>query len=139
MNFEMVFDAGDLQRIQLLANYKQYLDPQTHDAMQDSVNMLQADSRAYMWATFKNPTGPLEDAVQVDVIDASSGMVFNESPYAWRREEGFSGMTDSLGRFFPSDSGIHYFATTLAQDADQIEQRFAQAMQAAFTDMGVVF
>lgn len=137
MTFTLTFDSNGLDRLRQLADFKQFLEPNLQRAMQSNVDLLQSDARAYMYANFKNPTGPLEDAVQTSVPDAYTGTVFNEAPPAWRREEGFSGMTDSLGRFFPNDPGIHYFATTLAQDRDQIEARFVQAVQDTFSDMGV--
>lgn len=67
----------------------------------------------YMWATFNDPTGPLEDSVGVRMQSEYLAWIGPDpseaaSVYAWRRDRGFSGMTDSAGRFFPWDPGIHY-------------------------------
>lgn len=134
--FSFSFDSASLQAIRGITGFSAFLDPAMLIGMQAAVDLLQADARSYMYATFQNPQGALEDAVDKDVPDSYTGTVFNESPYAWRREEGFSGMTDSLGRFYPNDPGIHYFATTLAQDTPQLEAIFAGAVTSAASQLG---
>lgn len=62
---------------------------------------------------FINPTGALAESVSVEMQSEYMAYVGPTLPYAWRRDRGFSGMTDSLGRFYPLDPGIFYAELTL--------------------------
>lgn len=67
----------------------------------------------YMWAEFKDPTGPLEDSVSVRMVHDYMAWIGPDpgqaaSVYAWRRDRGFVGKFDSLGRGPYSDLGIRY-------------------------------
>lgn len=111
--FSLAFDSKSLRTIEKIAGFEAVLEPQLKDEMQWIVDLLQVESQSYMWSHFKNPTGALAGTVQTEVQSAYLGRVYSDSPYAWRREEGFSGMTDALGRFYAEDPGIHYFRRTL--------------------------
>ena len=134
--FSFTFDSASLKLIQRMAGFEAFLEPNLEAAMKFIIAGVQDDARAYMWATFQNPTGPLEDSVETDVPDPWTGRVYSESPYAWRREEGFSGMTDSLGRFYAHDPGIHFFARTLRKDKPWIREMLRDAVIDALVAMG---
>src|SRR5450755_1579586 len=59
---------------------------------------------------WQNPSGVLESSFFYD-----GNSVTSDVPYAHRREVGFSGQTDSLGRFYPHDEGTFYMQQTLQQ------------------------
>ena|SRR5450755_1678121 len=59
---------------------------------------------------WQNGTDELDNSFYFD-----GNSVTSDLPYARRREEGFSGMTDSLGRFYPNDPGGFYMQQTLEQ------------------------
>jgi hypothetical protein len=130
----MSFDSASLKRIQSLEGFEQFLEPKMTDAMNFIVAMVQSDAQAYMYGSFKNAQGPLEDAVQTSVPNMYTGIISNDMPYAWRREEGFDG-ADSLGRNY-HDSGIHYFANTLKQDKPIIWAELEKAVQFSLDEMG---
>lgn len=84
--------------------------------MSQSLDAMENFAVGYMYSTFNFPQGPLEEAFYQVITpgsDTLTGELINPMIYAWRREMGFSGMTDSIGRYFPSDPGIDYMWTTL--------------------------
>src|SRR5437764_10382619 len=101
MQIQITTNAGDIAARLML--FRPLMQAALFDAMGRSLDDMQQYAVNFMWSNFKNPTGPLEDAFY-QVIEATgdgiTGSLINPSPYAWRREAGFSGMTDSLGRYF---------------------------------------
>lgn len=95
----------------------------------------------YMWANFHDPTGPLEDSVSVRMVSEYMAFIGPDpgeaaSVYAARRNWGFSGMTDILGRFFSYDPGI-YYAEESIEDIDtlqQIAEIYTEAVYAAWQE-----
>lgn len=113
-----------------LASFGPILATELYLAMDVSLNLLEASTISYMFASFYNPSGELEGNFTQEItqdLGGIQGKLINDSPSAWRREAGFSGMTDSLGRFFPNDPGIDYMADTLANEADVIVSTFKDA------------
>lgn len=134
--WSFAFDSASLRAIQRLAGFEAFLAPELEGGMHTIVTNLTGYAQAYMWNTFMNPTGPLEDSVTPDVPNPWTGTVYTDSPYGWRREEGFSGKTDSLGRFYPQDPGIAFFATTLADNLAPIRATLEAAVGRALLAMG---
>jgi hypothetical protein len=134
--FTLAFDSASLQRILRMAGFEVALEPKLEAEMHYIVELLQAESQIYMWVKFNQPTGPLEESIEIDVPDAYTGIVYSESPYAWRREEGFSGKTDSLGRYYAKDPGIHFFARTLRPNRGLIRSLLKSAVAQALVEMG---
>jgi len=63
---------------------------------------------------------------------ASSRGAESDLPYARRREFGFSGRTDSLGRHYTNDPGAFYMRATLATVEDDIDTAFTDVMTGIF-------
>ena len=70
---------------------------------------------------FQNSTGKLAGSVNVAMLTEYLAYIYVDEPYAWRRDRGFSGMTDSLGRFYPHDPGI-YYAEFAISDEDNLQE-----------------
>lgn len=89
-----------------------------------------------MWATFNDPTGPLEDSVSVELQNEYLAWIGPTLIYGPRRNWGFSGMTDSAGRFFPWDPGIYYaeFSITDTNTLMQIAEIYTEAVYAAWQE-----
>lgn len=109
------------------SNFKPLLESNLTTAMNYAVSTVMDSMRSNMDAGFMNPQGPLEDSMTPNVTPYLSTITMGE-PYDWRREEGFSGMTDSLGRFYPNDPGIHYASKTLSQNKTTISDAFSNAI-----------
>lgn len=129
--FSLTWSSDSLRQILELEEFNGLLEPELEVAMKEIVASFQSDAQAYMWGNFKNPQGDLEDSLQTDVPTPYMGVIWTDSPYAWRREEGFSGMTDSLGRFYADDPGIHYMSKTLSKNKTWYKNRLETAVQHA--------
>lgn len=128
-------DASSMANVDQLLTFGETFEPAITNAISLSLDGLESAAQAYMWATFINPTGPLENAFE-KTVDGMIGTLSNPMSYAERRNSGFSGMTDSLGRFYPYDPGIHYveFAMQIAEPF--IETTFAIETGVALASLG---
>ncbi|HET8910673.1 MAG TPA: hypothetical protein VFN23_04370, partial [Ktedonobacteraceae bacterium] len=86
--------------------------------------------------TFVNPTGQLADSIEVQMQSEYLAWVGSPLPYSWRRDRGFSGMTDSLGRFYPHDPGVLYAEYALESEAmlQDIASNYVEAIFAAWQE-----
>lgn len=128
-----------LEKIQKFDNWQPVLNYWVDAAEQLSLNHLKSSVQSNMRTRFKNPTGALEDNTDINVfsheLPVISGEVANDFPYAFRREYGFSGMTDSLGRFYPEDPGVFYMGSALVSDYDWIRKKFQWAINKALKEL----
>lgn len=108
MNFSASFDPASLKQIAALAGLNILLTPEVQAAMSQGGDLFIAGMQAEMAAKFKNPTGTLAGSLQKIITSPFEIQVGSPLPYAWRRDQGFSGMTDRLGRYYPHDPGIAY-------------------------------
>lgn len=92
---------------------------------------LQNKIERYGSAQFKNPTGRLASSFRETTL-AGGVEVGSDLPYARRREFGFSGMTDSLGRYYADDPGYFYVQRAISEEKDLIVQYYNVAMQDLF-------
>ncbi len=92
---------------------------------------------AEMWMNFQNPTGNLADSVGVQMSSEYLAYIGPEGvPYAWRRDRGFSGMTDRLGRYYPHDPGIFYAEYSISdpETLQAIAEIYTEAIYAAWQE-----
>ena len=97
---------------------------------------LQRESVDYMDATFHNPTGQLADSLEPQMFSPWEGQLATNMPYGRRREWGFSGMTDSLGRLYPDDPGIEYFEHSIEVKTDEITGYYETGINQTIADLG---
>lgn len=108
-------------------------------AMSELINKGEVIATTRMFQKFKHPTGDLEAAwIQTSVQDGDThvtGLLENYSPYAKRRNYGFSGRTDSLGRYYPNDPGIGYMEYTFRKLRKYAVIRFTMGYAQAWQDV----
>jgi phage gpG-like protein len=106
---------------------------EVHGAMIDIETQLIGAAQGNM--NWKNPSGDLEDSIATDssVPNNWTAIVGTSLPYGRRREFGFSGLTDSLGRYFKDDPGKPYLQPALDSNTGYIEDRVSQAVSKATT------
>lgn len=120
------FDVSFYESLARMAGGEAMLRQYLAEAMQDVVDLLvQAERDAMHW---KHPTGRLEASMTGLVDSPYQGQAGSDLPYARRREFGFSGMTDSLGRYYAYDPGAFYMTRALADHEQDIAVRFEQAV-----------
>lgn len=121
-----------------LMTFPAILHGQLFDAVGRGLDAMQQYAVDYMYANFKNPQGPLESAfyqVIEDTGDGVKGELINPESYAWRREKGFVGQYDSLGRGPFSDVGIAYMEHTVEDQTSVIVGIFTDSVGQAFAEI----
>lgn len=138
MNLSLHIEGYD--RLQKMVGWQEVLMRNLHVALESSVEyLLEPTAVNYMYAQFKAPNGGLEGNFSHSYTDIANGVqaiVGNDLPYAWRREEGFSGKTDSMGRYFADDPGIHYMSYSLQENTTTITQQVELAVQLSLQELG---
>lgn len=97
-------------------------------ALERSSELLEVTATGFMWDHFMNPTGELEDAWERGTLDWNQVYLDNTAPYARRRNWGFSGKTDALGRFYPNDPGIAWAENSIEIASPEIEAIFDEEL-----------
>lgn len=130
------FDESTLAQIAKLDNWEVRFNSHVMDGLALSAEAVRGEAEVYMWATFMNPTGQIEDSLQNQVISPTQSQVWTEEPYGARLNYGFSGKTDSLGRHYlewPSGSfagGYHWAELARDTSVSQVQAIFAAEMEA---------
>lgn len=121
-----------------LMSFPAILHGQLFDAVGRSLDAMQNYAVGYMYSNFKNAQGPLEDAFYQVIEDTGEGVqgeLVNPMAYAWRRQAGFVGQYDSLGRGPFSDEGIEYMTHTVEDQANVIAGIFTDSVGQAFAEL----
>jgi hypothetical protein len=138
----VIVDPAVLARAQSMQNWQPTLQAELAPAIDVSLQNMATSAIGFCYANFMNPGGALESnfTTQGPMIQGNAvlGYLVNDSPYAWRREFGFSGMTDRLGRYYANDPGIAYMENTLMADMSMALQNVQAAVQAALAKVGAV-
>lgn len=137
--FSLSFDQRSLSEIAQLAGFGVFLTEEMAQAMQQAGDLLQAAAIANTWEVFAHPTGALSGTIAPILDSPFEVQVGSDSPYARRREYGFQGMTDSLGRTFPNDVAKPYFQPALDDNEQAVLQLIDSAVERAFERIGASF
>lgn len=126
-------DPASLARLASLMASARIFVPYYTAAMRASVVHVVTESKRVASTSFKNPTGTLMRGITGHVVNPWLGVagVGKEIPYARRREFGFTGKTDSLGRFYAYDPGAFYMHKGLEASRPFINAAYASATLAA--------
>jgi hypothetical protein len=131
MDFRASLDASSLAELVRLAGFAGLLDLEVQQALTQVGILLVGAAQANTWQVFDNPTGALADSIYFYVISPSEIAVAVGVPYGRRRELGFSGMTDSLGRFYANDPAKPYLQPAVDDNTANIEALMAVAVDGA--------
>lgn len=107
------------------------LDPALINMLQQTTEDMQQAATDYMYATFINPQGGVENAWEPQVQSTTLATLTNTAPYARRLNFGFSGMTDSLGRTYSYWPDYHWAEAALAKVTPDVESYFQTGFEAA--------
>jgi len=129
------FYIEGLEKLQKFDEWQFVLEYWLDVAQQQCLEKLAKDAQSNIKEYAKNPTGELEGDFETEIISYTmpviEGHVVNTSPYAMRREYGFSGMTDSLGRYYEEDPGYLYLTEAFHGDYDWIRAKYKWAVNKA--------
>lgn len=86
---------------------------------------------------WQNPRPVLQDSFGVVMLDYKSALIGSPEPHARRREFGFTGMTDSLGRFYPHDPGAFFMTEAIADENTLLDvaQAYIDAIYGAWNEL----
>ena len=135
-SMNVALDAASLATLHNFSNYQALLEPELLKAMDRGISLLQATATDEMYNLFQNPTGQAEEAWDTSVQSAYLAIAANTAPYAQRLDYGFSGLTDSLGRYFPYWPAYYWAESTVMDAADQVAAQFQAAIDYANLALG---
>lgn len=129
-NLEFYIDG--LEKLQKFDNWQTVLEYWLGVAQQQSSDKLIKDAISNLKRDAKNYTGKLAGGFETEVtsyfLPIMESHVTNAIPYALRREYGFSGMTDSLGRTYENDPGYLYLTEAFHDDFDWVRAKYKWAV-----------
>ena len=138
MLLNIQFDPHSMQEIAALLSFDIMLAEEMAPALEEAGQLVRDAAVANTWQVFANPTGTLADSLGVIPISPYEVGISAGVPYALRREFGFSGMTDSLGRFYPYDPAKPYAQPALDENADKVVQLMDEAILRTWERIGGV-
>lgn len=117
------------------------LDPALINMLRQSMEDLQQVATNYMYATFLNPTGGVEEAWEIEIVSAELATLTNDKPYADRLNFGYSQRTDAAGRYFEAwplayPQGYHWAEAALDVVTPDIEDIFLTGFETTFGEIG---
>jgi hypothetical protein len=131
-DFSASFDPGSLEKLTQLMGFGVLLDPRITQALTDAGELLVTTAQTNTWTVFASPTGELAGSIYFYVVSPTEVDVAVGVPYGRRRELGFSGMTDSLGRHYTNDPGKPYLQPAVDTDAPMIQSMIEFAIYDAW-------
>ena len=134
--FNIAWDARSLQVIKDLGYADILLAGAVQAGLAYSGRILVYQAQQLTWQRFQNPSGALAASIHAVRESPYEIEIGSELPYARRREFGFSGMTDSLGRFYADDPGAYYLEDAMNASLEEIEARMASTINAALARLG---
>jgi hypothetical protein len=137
LDFHMGLDPLSLAELVRMQGFSALLDPEITAGLAESGNLLVNAAVAKTWEVFANPTGRLASTIYFYVVSPSEVALVVASPYGQRREKGFSGMTDALGRFYPYDPAKPYLEPTITEQSPNVLRIMENATNTALGRIAV--
>jgi len=136
MLFDIRFDPASMETIGRMALFDVYLAEEMAPAMEEAGKLVTEAAQENTWRVFAHPTGELAGSLAPEPLGPFEVGMVAGVPYAWRRERGFSGMTDSLGRYFANDPAKPYAAPALDANADKVVLLMDRAIERTWERIG---
>lgn len=129
--FTAMLDADSLAALVRLRGFESLLDPAITGALTEAGKLLVGAAQANTWEAFMHPTGALAGSITFYVPSPEEVAVSVGVPYGHRREKGFSGQTDSLGRYYANDPAEPYLIPAMEENEAAVLALMADAVQVA--------
>lgn len=139
--YTIFFDPGTIARMTALAGVATSMQGLYLAAMNASVNQVNTLAKGFapvgVYPTRGRTGGNLRRGIRGIVDSPVEGRVgvVRSVPYGHRREVGFSGQRDSLGRYYPHDPGSFYLKRAMQAGLPFINDAFKTAAQIAIHDI----
>lgn len=126
LDFHIGMDASSLEEIVRLQGFAALLNPEITSGLTESSILLVNAAVANTWNVFDNSTGALASEIYAYVISPTEVAIVSGIIYGARRERGFVGQVDSLGRV-----GTDRARPYLQPAVDDHQQEIAEVMEMA--------
>ena len=131
--FNIFFDDAAIATLARFPGWKAVLEEYLNVALDFDAEIFKSTVKgAQHWV---NGTGTLENSFWAFTSDRLERTITSEQPHARRRNEGFSGMTDSLGRFYANDPGAFYLDKGFSKGVNPAKRAIALAVASALDSL----
>jgi hypothetical protein len=130
MDFNISMDPGSLSALTQLQGVAGLLNPAVVEGLRESGTLLVNAAQANTWNVFDNPTGALASQIYFYVISPEEVAIAAGAIYSARREYGFVGQVDSLGRV-GTDRARPYMQPAVDQHQQEVEEIMEMAVNMA--------
>ncbi len=131
--YTLSFAPESISQVARFYGFPVLLAEEVQVAMHLGGELLVRKAQEKTWEVFEHPTGELAGEIEEVQDSPYEVQIVSKAKYSERRERGFSGMTDSLGRYYPNDPGKPFMEPTLEENEQEvmimIEQGVARALQ----------
>ena len=134
---DIAYEPKSLKRLGNMLSVHSFLAPELSSTMRQVGDIVVAAAVANTWEVFEDPTGELASTIKAMLSGPYEVTIGSDSPYAMRRELGFMGMTDSLGRGPYDDPAKPYMQPALDDNVSQIDIMISDAVARAMANMGL--
>ncbi len=135
MLLDIAFDPGSMASISRLLSFDVMLEEEMAPSMDEAGQIVTEAAQANTWTAFQHPTGPLAASIEHVMVSPMEVGISVGVPYGFRREYGFVGMTDSLGRV-GTDPAEPYAGPALDANADKVMQLMEEAIARTWIRIG---
>lgn len=131
IDFSASLEAQSLAELTRLQGFSALLRPEITTALTQAGQLLVTTAQDNTWRVFERPTGQLAESIYFYVASPMEVQVRVGVPYGRRREYGFSGMTDALGRYYANDPGKPYLEPAVTAHTQTVQELIREAVDAA--------
>lgn len=135
MNFTASLDPASLSEIARMYGFATLLEPEVQAALMIGAQKIAETAQENTWQVFENPTGTLSGSMFADYSSPYEVQVGVGVPYGRRREYGFIGFVDSLGRV-GKDRARPYLQPAMEANEQEVLGLIEDAVDAAFSFLG---
>jgi len=128
-------DNASKAGVRRMRRFQHYLEAEMGRALFEEAQHVAETAELNTWEVFTNPTGELASQIKPVLLDPYTAAVDFAAPYAARREFGYSGQVDALGRFYPYDPAHPYAIPALEEHQAAIEQAMWRALNNTILDL----
>jgi len=137
MLLDIQFDPSSMASIARLLSFDLMLEEEMAPSMEEAGQIVTEAAQANTWTAFQNPIGKLAGSIEPVIVSPMEVGISVGVPYGFRREYGFVGMTDSLGRV-GTDPAEPYAGPALDANADKVMELMDLAIERTWIRVGGV-
>lgn len=137
MLLDIAFDPSSMASIARMLSFDIMLEEEMAPSMDEAGTLVADAAIANTWTAFQNPTGKLASTIAPVMVSPLEVGIVVGVPYGFRREYGFVGMTDSLGRV-GTDPAEPYAGPALDANAGKVMELMDQGVLRTWARVGGV-